>query len=84
MIYNFISRSENRQIFGLRTFSQNQKRNHELECTYQIRTFSNQNISFAIDGAYFIAGNYVKETGKLNILIYIGISLLSELPFVKK
>jgi hypothetical protein len=38
-----------------------------LETTYSL----NKNISFAIDGAYFLAGTYIRETGKGNNITYL-------------
>jgi hypothetical protein len=70
--YNFVSGKENRQIFGLRFFSQNPIFNYELESTYQTGTFNNSKIrayAFSADASYVInkknnfifgiGGNYI-------------------------
>jgi Alginate export len=71
--YNFVSGSENRQSYGLRVFSQNPKLNYELESTYQLGTFNNQNInaySFSSDVNY-------KVDSKLNFIIGLGANYIS-------
>lgn len=58
--YNFISGSENRQNFGMRLFSQNNKFNYELEGSYQLGTFNQSKIaaySVSSDISYKIHGN---------------------------
>jgi hypothetical protein len=42
--YNFVAGEENRQSFGMRLHSQNQKLNYELEGTYQCGTFNQLDI----------------------------------------
>lgn len=71
--YNFVSGKENRQSFGLRFFSQTPKFNYELETTYQLGTFNNQNIS-----AYGLSVdiNY-KIDPKLNFIIGLGSNYFS-------
>jgi hypothetical protein len=42
---------------------------YALETNYDL----NKNISFAIDGAYFVAGDYVSETGKEMNIFYLAL-----------
>lgn len=71
--YNFASGSENRQSYGLRLFSQNQKLNYELESTYQSGKLNNLNIS-----AYAFSSdiNYKFET-KYNTIFGLGTNYIS-------
>jgi hypothetical protein len=70
--YNYVSGKEDRNSYGLRTFSQNPKFNYELEVTYQTGSFNEQTIkAFGLSGdvSYKIstknnviigvAGNYI-------------------------
>ncbi len=71
--YNFVSGSENRQIFGLRIFSHNPKFNYELESTYQTGTFNNLKIRAFGTSADV---NYKIET-KYNLTVGLGANYIS-------
>ncbi|MEO8961228.1 MAG: alginate export family protein [Ginsengibacter sp.] len=66
--YNFVGGKENRQSYGVRIFSDNQKINYELEATYQSGKFNQSNIR-----AYSVSTdvNY-KMIQKNNFIIGIG------------
>jgi hypothetical protein len=71
--YNFVSGKENRNIFGLRVFSQNPKLNYELEATYQTGKFNRLDIS-----AYGFSGDVSQKINqKLNVVVGLGANYIS-------
>lgn len=71
--YNYVSGKENRQIAGIRLFSENERFNYELEATYQYGKFNELRINaygFAADVNY-------KLVPKHNLIAGIGSNYMS-------